>query len=905
MELRDNALDAASHSEGHEQSPKDSTMSHRPTQHASFRTIDRLRCIAGLALGIGLLAARTGRAEPTQPPPAPQATAAAASSHHLDLAATGESPNRKRAEAHGAGAAKPAAALPEPGAALRALRSAVSSVAPAGPLAALVRALDLVDKGQASLSVREFCTSSGELSRWLGEQKPSAARNAVEGARHNVCAQANRYQRKVSSRTLALDAGTDEFGGILHVASTQTNGDPRGSSTTAGDGHDCVIMAATVPNLPGQTDVYELASYVLPGGKAAIIEQGMKIGPKVLCKSSTKPTPADPCTAFGHACPTQIDYGAHITLSYNGIGAQFLTMELDPLKTREVYHELPDDAFTAGRDGKTIALSYQVIMRECKPVIAAGPRRLLSYACTTKNLGAVQTMELTTVPVGSMCRLSYESNEFTVNDRSDVNPENEWVATRITALDGTAVQKDPPYNSRFYAWARTLIPVSHAPWFVSSMPDLNLVSDGEWFAIHSDDNLEGGSPHSLWTQSVFSFNQSGGKGPGAELTPADFIAGEGTTVLSGLMFPRVVTPNPRNAFKPYSFTCQPPRIVRDFVAFCSWDSDLEHTDSSPDSLYLLPFKGRSSVLQGNQGSYSHLSNTREEYAYDFTTKYMSDDNVYAARSGFVTSAFHMFDGAGKPHYWNGTTWGFWPAAPCKKDSSGGTMSANPDCNANQVFIVHQDGTEARYYHFMHHGVVVAEHQIVHRGQRLGQSGNTGNSFTQHIHFDVQEAKPDGSGPVAYVSGAVTSSMPVTFDEGDHPCHRPKVLQLVDSTLTRGNSTAYNFLTNSDYSGKMPLARSSTKVAPLPRNCPAPTNNTCGGCAMLAGSPGSSCGKGLSAFVCDGPDAVKCNGGGPNVCGGWATLQHKPGASCGPKLRDKCWTCASIDLMTCQTCAGPD
>jgi hypothetical protein len=97
VELRDNALDAASHSEGHEQSPKDSTMSHRPTQHASFRTIDRLRCIAGLALGIGLLAARTGRAEPTQPPPAPQATAAAASLPMSSVASCTSLPRRPMA----------------------------------------------------------------------------------------------------------------------------------------------------------------------------------------------------------------------------------------------------------------------------------------------------------------------------------------------------------------------------------------------------------------------------------------------------------------------------------------------------------------------------------------------------------------------------------------------------------------------------------------------------------------------------------------------------------------------------------------------------------------------------------------------------------------------------------------
>lgn len=84
-------------------------------------------------------------------------------------------------------------------------------------------------------------------------------------------------------------------------------------------------------------------------------------------------------------------------------------------------------------------------------------------------------------------------------------------------------------------------------------------------------------------------------------------------------------------------------------------------------------------------------------------------------------------------------------------------------------------------------------------------------------------------------------------------------------------------------------------------CGAPTLNACGGCAVLAAAPGSPCGRcNLDAYVCDGTDAVTCDGDTPvNSCGGCASLDGRAG--------DPCGTCGSGELacdgVNALTCTG--
>lgn len=75
--------------------------------------------------------------------------------------------------------------------------------------------------------------------------------------------------------------------------------------------------------------------------------------------------------------------------------------------------------------------------------------------------------------------------------------------------------------------------------------------------------------------------------------------------------------------------------------------------------------------------------------------------------------------------------------------------------ANQVTIVHDDGTIAEYAHLAPGTPVVARGQRVAQGALIGYSGNTGYSSAPHLHFSV--SKP------AIVDGKVTPvSIPILF-----------------------------------------------------------------------------------------------------------------------------------------------
>ena len=83
---------------------------------------------------------------------------------------------------------------------------------------------------------------------------------------------------------------------------------------------------------------------------------------------------------------------------------------------------------------------------------------------------------------------------------------------------------------------------------------------------------------------------------------------------------------------------------------------------------------------------------------------------------------------------------------------------------NHVFIQHDDGTVGRYFHVTTGGVQVAVGEAVRRGQRIGRSGNTGNSTAPHLHFDV-------------VQMACTTPWP---GELDRPCQRTVPVTFVNT-----------------------------------------------------------------------------------------------------------------------------
>src|SRR5262245_43237789 len=116
------------------------------------------------------------QAETTAPPDRPDED-----KHHLEFDPGAENPDVPRAEARADGTlvATPRVTLPAPDEALKTLRSTLGALATQYPaesteragLDQLVGTLELVERGEASLSIRQFCLGGGGLTRWLSDQR--------------------------------------------------------------------------------------------------------------------------------------------------------------------------------------------------------------------------------------------------------------------------------------------------------------------------------------------------------------------------------------------------------------------------------------------------------------------------------------------------------------------------------------------------------------------------------------------------------------------------------------------------------------------------------------------------------------------------------------------------------------
>lgn len=82
--------------------------------------------------------------------------------------------------------------------------------------------------------------------------------------------------------------------------------------------------------------------------------------------------------------------------------------------------------------------------------------------------------------------------------------------------------------------------------------------------------------------------------------------------------------------------------------------------------------------------------------------------------------------------------------------TGGCPSADCVNQSNYVIIDHGDSTFGMYAHLTYNGVLVDVGDIVHQGQPIALSGNTGWSTGPHLHFEVKD-----------IYG---QSMPVRFNE---------------------------------------------------------------------------------------------------------------------------------------------
>ncbi len=138
-------------------------------------------------------------------------------------------------------------------------------------------------------------------------------------------------------------------------------------------------------------------------------------------------------------------------------------------------------------------------------------------------------------------------------------------------------------------------------------------------------------------------------------------------------------------------------------------ADLKNGKFKDDSsyIYTLPFEHKKKVflVQGYESMFSH----KGEKALDFKVK--TGTKVCAARAGIVTAA--------------------------RKDSDKRGLKTKNLSDGNYIFIQHDDGSEANYWHFKKDGVLVNIGDTVQTGQLIGYSGNTGFSAFPHLHFEVR------------------------------------------------------------------------------------------------------------------------------------------------------------------------
>jgi murein DD-endopeptidase MepM/ murein hydrolase activator NlpD len=161
-----------------------------------------------------------------------------------------------------------------------------------------------------------------------------------------------------------------------------------------------------------------------------------------------------------------------------------------------------------------------------------------------------------------------------------------------------------------------------------------------------------------------------------------------------------------------------------------WVIDCSVYQQQESSKYILPYQvGEAYKVEVSTGHYRKANGGVGLYAIDFNMPIGT--TIVAARDGKVVSLEE------ENKDWNGK-----------------------DLAENYIFIQHEDGTVARYFHLTQQGALATVGDYVKAGDVIGKSSNTGQSGGPHLHFDVQKCGPNLH--PNYNKMPCAQTLPVTF-----------------------------------------------------------------------------------------------------------------------------------------------
>jgi len=169
------------------------------------------------------------------------------------------------------------------------------------------------------------------------------------------------------------------------------------------------------------------------------------------------------------------------------------------------------------------------------------------------------------------------------------------------------------------------------------------------------------------------------------------------------------------------------------------------------TILTFPFSGVWSILQGNNGEWTHKDVGR--FAWDFIVR---DERKHQASGfGLELTDFYAF---GLPVI---------APAPGTIYSIENQVEDNPPGEAeternwgNYVIINHGNGEYSELSHFKQYSIMVVPGQYVQRGDIIGYCGNSGRSPVPHIHFQLQNIPEVGAPtiPSAFSEGMVNGKL---------------------------------------------------------------------------------------------------------------------------------------------------